>query len=235
MYLYKNNKDKSINVYNFFPNRSGLIEFKKKYLEDIKSVILHINNAVTEVEIFTKPTILFSVLNRKEKDGKITYIEDTNNDETISKYINGYFDSLAPTIIIGDRSMHQNPYSETIDNQDSALLFEGGSPGYNGYITDEGILLTGWLYLFQPLLGDNICNIDYPYYLDFTDDEVVEFLKIFNCLKLRTISLDDLRFLRDEGLINFSDDFDVAFENSKIVLDSYKRIKRKINKKTIKY
>ena len=88
MYLYKKN-DKSITVYSFVPNKEELIKLKKRYLEDIKSVILHINDNDTKELLFSSPTIMFYALDRKETNGKITYIEEEKNDKNISRYING--------------------------------------------------------------------------------------------------------------------------------------------------
>ena len=42
---------------------------------------------------------MFSALDRKERNGKITYIEEEKNDKTISRYISGEFDSLDPLYI----------------------------------------------------------------------------------------------------------------------------------------
>lgn len=232
MYLYKNNKDnkdKSISVYSFIPNKIELIEFKKKHLEEIKSVILHINNEKTEKLLFSSPSIIFSALDRKEEnDGRISYLEETYNDEVISNYVNGKFDSLDPISIIGDVPPHKSFYSGELYNQDSTLLFEGGSYSYKEFKSDESILLTGWLDLFQPLLSNNISNLEYPDFLKSPYTEVEEFLKIFSCINQRIISLDDLRFLNEEGIVSLSDDFDDIVEKSEIVLDSYSRIKRKI-------
>ena len=228
MYLYKNNKDKSISVYSFIPNKIELIEFKKKHLEEIKSVILHINNEKTEKLLFSSPSIMFSALDRKENDGRISHLEETYNDEVISNYVNGKFDSLDPISIIGDVPSHKSFYSGELDNQDSTLLFEGGSYSYREFKSDESILLTGRLDLFQPLLSNNISNLEFPNFFKSPYTEVEEFLKIFSCIKQRIISLDDLRFLNEEGIVSLSDDFNDTVEKSKIVLDSYSKIKRKI-------
>ena len=228
MYLYKNNKDKSISVYSFIPNKIELIEFKKKYLEDIKSVILHINNKETENLLFTSSSIRFSVLDRKENDGRKSYLEETSNNEAVSNYVNGEYDLVDPISIVGDVPSHKSLYSGKINSQDSTLLFEGGSYQQYEFKSDESILLTGWLGLFQPLLSRSISNLTYPDFLKYPDDEVVEFLKIFSCIKQRIISLDDLCFLNKEGLTSLSDDFNDTVEKSMVVLDSYRRIKRKI-------
>ena len=227
MYLYKNNGDRSISVYSFVPKKSWLIEFKKKNLKDIKSVILHINNENTKELILTQPEIMFSALDRKEANGEVSYIEETNNDEIISKYVNGELDTIDPITVVGDVPSHNSYYSGNLINHDYSLLFEGGSNNQRGFVSDESILLSGCLFLFQPLLSDNINNLDYPDFLRYSDEETEEFLKMFNCVKQRTISLYDLRFLCGEELINFSPNFYDTIEKSEMVLDSYKRVRRK--------
>lgn len=227
MYLYKNNRDKSISVYSFIPDKIELIEFKKKHLEDIRSVILHINNKETEKLLFSSSSIMFSALDRKENNGRISHLEETDNSETVLDYVNGKFDYLDPISINGDSPSHKSFYSGNLNNQDSTLLFEGGGYSYKEFKSDESVLLTGWLDLFQPLLSNSISNLTYPEFLKCSDTEVIEFLKLFSCNKQCIISFDDLRFLKEEGLVTFSSDFIDTFEKSKTVLDSYSRIKRK--------
>ena len=227
MYLYKNNNDKSISIYNFVPNKTELIKFKRKYLEDIKSVILHVNNEETEELFFGSPTIIVDALDRKENNGKITHIEETNNDEVISDYVNGKFDSVIPISIIGSIPPHKSLYSGNLDNQDSTLLFEGGSYKKQEFLSTESILLTGLLDLFQPLLSNHISNLIYPEFLKYPDDEVIEFLKMFSCIKQRNISLENLRMLNEERLISFNNDFTDVVEKSGIVIDSYKKAIKK--------
>ena len=137
MYLYKKN-DKSITVYSFVPNKEELIKLKKRYLEDIKSVILHINDNDTKELLFSSPTIMFYALDRKETNGKITYIEEEKNDKNISRYINGEFDSLDPLCIIGDTVNKKSSYSGELYNCDSTLLFTGGHYYNNEFITNNG-------------------------------------------------------------------------------------------------
>lgn len=227
MYLYKKNNDKSISVYNFFPNKTELIKFKKKYLEDIKSVILHINNEETKELLFDSRTIMFSALDRKENNGRISHIEETNDDTVISDYVNGKFDSLVPIGIIGTVPACKSIYSGNLNNQDSTLLFEGGCYKKQEFLSTESILLTGLLDSLQPLLSNHINNLIYPETLEYPDDEVMNFLKIFNCIKQCNISLENLRMLSEEGLISFNNNFNDMVEKSEIVINSYKKAIKK--------
>jgi len=228
MYLFKKNNDKSIIVYSFVHNNEKLIELKKKYLEDIKSVILHINNHDTKELLFNSPAIMFSTLDRKEINGKITYIEDAQNNKTISRYINGEFDSLVPLWIIGNVPRGKSLHSGELFNCDGTLLFTGGHYYNNEFITDDGILLTGYLADFQQLLSGDINNVIFPNFIEHLDNETIDFLRIFSCTRERAIKLDDLKFMEDNGLIKINGSLQGVFEKSEIVLDSYSRIKRKI-------
>lgn len=227
MYLYKKDKANTISIYDFVPNKTKLIELKKKYLEYIKSVIVHTTNKETKEILFTSPTIMFNALDTKEDDEKITYIEETKNDEVISKYVNGEFDSVPPVILIGDKIPHKSYYSSELNNEDSTLLFTSFS--YNR--TDEGILLTGMLGEFQPLLSTDIMNLEFPEFLTYKDEEVIEFLKIFNCKKKCEISLKNLNFLQENNIISFNDNMEEIFDKSEEVLNNYIRVKKIIKQK----
>ena len=229
MYLYKKN-DKSITVYSFVPNKEELIKLKKRYLEDIKSVILHINDNDTKELLFSSPTIMFYALDRKETNGKITYMEEEKNDKKISRYINGEFDSLAPLCIIGDTVNKKSSYSGELYNCDSTLLFTGGHYYNNEFITNDGILLTGYLGDFQSLLSNNISNVLFTDTFRYLDDEIIDFLKIFSCEKERIIKIDDLKFMKENGLIQFNDSLEETFEKSDEILNSYKKVKKIIRK-----
>lgn len=229
MYLYKKN-DKSITVYSFVPNKEELIKLKKRYLEDIKSVILHINDNDTKELLFSSPTIMFYALDRKETNGKITYMEEEKNDKKISRYINGEFDSLDPLCIIGDTVNKKSSYSGELYNCDSTLLFTGGHYYNNEFITNNGILLTGYLADFQSLLSNNISNVIFSDAFGYLDEKNINFLKIFSCTKERIIKLDDLKFMQENGLIQINDSLQDIFEKSEEVLNSYNKVKKLIQK-----
>jgi len=229
MYLYKKN-DKSVTIYSFLPNKEELIQLKKKYLEDIKSVILHINNDDTKELLFSSPTIMFYALDRKEANGNITYIEEEKKNKKISRYISGEFDSLDPLCIIGDTVRKKSYYSGELYNCDCTLLFTGGHYYNNEFITNDGILLTGYLAKFQPLLSNDISNVLFQNTFRYSDDEIINFLKIFSCKKERLIKLDDLKFMKENGLIQINDSLQEAFEKSDEILNSYKKVKKMIRK-----
>lgn len=228
MYLYKKDKEKIINIYEFVPDKIKLIELKKKYLKYIKSVIAHTTNAETKEILLTSPTIMFYALDTKEDDGKISYIEETKNDKIISKYINGELDYIDPIILMSDKVPHKSYYSSELNNEDSTLLFDCIHSYNDEFVTDEGILLTGWLVEFQQLLSNDINNLEFPEFLKYKDEEVIEFLKIFNCTKKRVISLDDLKILQKNNLISFNDNIEDVFEKSEEVLNGYNKVKTMI-------
>ena len=221
MYLFKKDKEKSIIVYDFFPNNNELIELKKRYLNNIKSVILHINNE----DLFSRSVLMFNELDRKEKNGKISYIEDTKNDFVITEYIYGEFDLIDPKHIIRDSSDKESIYSTGIYNEDSTVLF-GGYSYHHEFVTDEGVLLTGFLGRMQPLLSADVNGFLLSDIFDYYDKEVIDFLKIFNCKKQFKISLDNLKLLQENNLITFSDDIQDTFEKSEEVLNYYNKVKK---------
>ncbi len=228
MYLYKNNNDKTIAVYSFVPDNNEVTKFKKKYLDDIKSVVIHVNNDNTQELLFSSPTIMFYALDRKESNGEITYIEERNNNKLISKYINGEFDSSCPVAILGSGPRTKSLYSGELYDCDSTLLFTGGHNCGKEFITDEDILLTGYLADFQPLLSDSINDVVFSEF--DLDEETIDFFRIFSCTKERTIRLDDLRFMEENGLITFTDGFQGAIEKSEEILNSYNKVKRLLNR-----
>lgn len=223
MYLYEKNNGESIVVYSFIPDNNELIQLKKRYLEDVKSVVLHVNNSDTQDLLFNSPTIMFSALDREEESGKKTWIDEKSNDETISRYISGEFDLSDPLCIIGDGARRKSFHSGELYNCDSTLLFTGEDYYDGEFLAHGGILLTGYLADFQLLLSGNINNVIFPR-LNL-DDETIEFLKIFSCTKERTIRLDDLNFMQEKGLITFNDGFQDAIERSEQILDRYNQAK----------
>lgn len=115
-------------------------------------------------------------------------------------------------------------------NCDSTLLFTGGHYYNNEFITNDGILLTGYLADFQPLLSNNISNVLFPDTFRYLDEKTVNILKIFSCTKERIIKLDDLKFMQENGLIQINDSLQETFEKSEEVLNSYNKVKKLIQK-----
>ena len=233
MYLYKKN-DKSITVYDFVPNKLELIELKKRYLNDIKSVIVHVNDD----EVLKKPIVGFNELDCKDDKGNINYIEETKNDEIISSYINGEFDEMYPTRVYGNYpfskpAFRKSTFSNDLYNEDSTLLF-GGYHYHHEYVSDEGILLTGFLGCVHPLFTNDINDFLKESLLYDIDEEIINLFKIFNCKKERVISLDNLLFLSDNDLISFNYNFQDAIEKSEEVLNSYNKVKKIIKKSNYK-
>lgn len=169
---------------------------------------------------------MFSALDRKESNGKTTYIEEEKKDKTISRYISGEFDSLDPLYIIGDTPRKKSLYSDKMYNCDSVLLFTGGHYYNNEFITDNGILLTGYLADFHQLLSKDINNVIFPDFFKHLEEETIEFLKIFNCTKERIIKLDDLKFMQENRLIQINDSLKDTIKKSEEILNSYNKVKK---------
>ena len=111
-------------------------------------------------------------------------------------------------------------------NCDSVLLFTGGHYYNNEFITDNGILLTGYLADFQQLLSRDINNVIFPDSFRYLEEETIEFLKIFNCTKERIIKLDDLKFMQENRLIQINDSLKDTIEKSEEILNSYNKVKK---------
>lgn len=225
MFIYRNT-GKSISIYRFTPDKLKLIEFKKRYLENIKSVIVHSFDPEVQEIIKNCSKVMFDGLDKKEKDGNISYIEETKNESTITKYINGGFDSIDPISVIGGRPAQKSLYSGDIYNQDGALLFETAGYKKSELIVGEGILLSGPLSEYQPLLSCSLNNLVYPQFLEDPNEETLEFLKLFKCLYQGYLSLDRVRELSEDGLIGIASDFDKSVEKSELIFSSYKKAQK---------
>ena len=170
---------------------------------------------------------MFETLDRKEGNNKKSYIEVTNNEELISRYINGDFDNLNPLNIVGNIPNHKSLYSGELMNQDCTLLVDGGHGGESGFVTNESILLTNVLDTVQPLLSNDINNLRFSDCCNYLNDDFEEFFVNFRCLKENTISFDDLEFLQKNNIINFSNNINDIFEKSEIVLNCYKKVRNR--------
>ena len=62
------------------------------------------------------------------------------------------------------------------------------------------------------MLSNNISNVIFSDTFRYLDDEIIDFLKIFSCEKERIIKLDDLKFMKENGLIQFNDSLEETFE-----------------------
>lgn len=222
MNLYKEN-NKYLDVYEFVPDKLALIEFKKKYLEYIKSITLHINNEITFEVIDVDNSILFYYLDAKEKNQKITYIEDNKNQKIINNYIYGKYDSNLPVTITGCPG-YKTRYSD-VENQDYRLLYTYAHSDFKDkWVVDEAILLEDILNKVQPLLATDIFYLDD--YIDFDNKEVLEFLKIFNCKIIKRINKEKIDFLINDNLITLDKIYYKKIENSNKVLDAYRKVKK---------
>ena len=233
MYLFRLNKGNYVSVYNFYPDRRELMEYKKRFLSDIKSVKLHINNPKTVELLYKSPTIKFAALDRKEKNQRVTFIEETKNDRIVSKYINGNFDSIDPVSVVGSGEIHKSLHSGQLFDEDCTLRFKGGCNSGDEHVTDEGVLLTGWLDAVQPLFSNSIHNLIFPDFLyEYDVEEIDELLQLFSCtMTSKSVPLDTLDFLQENGLISFAEDFYDYLNKSESVLYCYNEARKRVKNK----
>ena len=227
MYLFKKNNGKSISVYSFLPDSERLKEFKRNHINEIKSVSVIVANPNTAEILLSSPTIMFDALDRREDNGDYSFIQVSNDKEVVSKYINGDFDCILPLSIIGGAPLTDSRYCGDIKNEDATLLYESGGYNRSTLVINKAVLLRGLLDSVQPLLTGNINNLLFPDNLMFLEPESDEFFNLCTCTKEKVISLDNLRFMEEAGLISFNDDVEETFEKSISVLDAYHRARKR--------
>lgn len=216
MYLY-DKLGENIFIYDMKIDKLNLIEYKKKHLNDIKSIILHVKDKKTEDFLFWNDRIFFDELDKIDEDTNevINYIEHTNKKDVIDKYIMGQFDKYSPIYIKSDDFKEKSLKSDII-NDDYTLLFDGGIRTNTEFISSDSILLSGALAYHQQLIkGDlnKIENID-----SYLIDE--EFLNIINCDLIKEFNYKDLKSARDFELItlnNIDNKLDKSYEILKLV------------------
>ena len=216
MYLYDKLED-NIFIYDMKIDKLGLIEYKKKHLNDIKSIILHVKDKKTEDFLFWNDRIFFDELDKRDEDTNeiINYIELTNKKEVIDKYINGFYDKYSPIYIKCDDFRELSLKSDII-NDDYILLFDGGVRTNTEFISSDSILLSGNLSYHQQLIKGDLHKIEYiDSYL--IDDE---FINIIKCDLIKEFNYNDLKIARELGLLTLNDidnKLDKSYELLKLV------------------
>ena len=216
MYLYDKVLGK-INVYELELDKEKLIEYKKKQLNDIKSIVLHIQERKIEDMLFWDNLICFSELDcKKEFNDKFyyNYMELINSDNTIERYINGDFDKHKIVNIKSDDLGEPAFYSRGLVNDDYTLLFNGGVETKHEFVSYESILLSGKLSYIQQFINGAIEKNNYLD--DYLLDE--DFIDIMRLNKKISISYEDLVYASLTGLITISDDIDKMLDNSYPIL-----------------
>ena len=214
MYLFDEMFGK-LYVYDMKIDKRKLIEYKKKHLEEIKSVVLHINDRKTEDFLFWNDRLFFNEIDKLDEDNNeiVNYIELTNKKVIIDKYINGAFDKCSPIYIVSD-DFREKALKSNLTNDNYTLLFNGGVRTINSFISNESILLSGHLAYQQQLLYGDLNKIEY---LDsYLIDE--EFTKLIKCELSGTISLDDLKLSQKLGISKLDSMLDEKLEKSYNIL-----------------
>lgn len=216
MYLYDELLGK-LYIYKTTIDKKKLIEYKKKHLEDIKSVLLHVKDRKTEDFLFWNDKIFFDEIDKNNEDSNeiINYIELTNKKDIIDKYINGDYDKYSPINIICD-DFREKALKDDLINDDYTLLFSGGVETKDGFISNDSILLSGKLSYQQQLIYGDLNKINY---IDsYLVDE--ELLNIINCDLYKTINYNDLKFAKELGLVslnNIDDKIDKSYNILKLI------------------
>ena len=214
MYLYDKFLD-NIYIYETKINKEKIIEYKKKHLEDIKSIILHIKDSKTEDFLFWNDKIYFDELEKLDDNTNeiINYIELTHKREIIDKYVNGLFDNYSPIYIVG-AYLKKEFLKSNIKSDNYTLLFNGGVRTNSCFISNDSILLSGKLAYEQQLIYGDINRIDYmDSYL--IDDE---FIKAINCDLIKIINYNDINFLKKLGIITLDVSIDDKLDKSYNIL-----------------
>ena len=208
MILYDKYLDR-LNIYETIIDKEKLIKYKKKHLEDIKTVLLHVEEEEARKLLFSSSTLRFNVLDRKTKNGT-NYIEVKNDPFVIEEYINGEFDSIKPIYIIRDTYLDKEPDL----NDDYTLLFPGGSKCRKEFKSDDSILLSGTLADIQPLLCDNLLSLEFlsEDTYDFEFNDVIKFKKI------KSLKYSDIEYAIENGIVRRNTSFEEELEKSALVL-----------------
>ena len=160
MFLYDKVNNK-IKVYKTSFDQDALRKFKEERMENIRTAIIHTNDDKVK-EYLNGTQIKFNAIDHfDEEKEKYSYIELTNNKEVIENYLKGKYDNVRPFYIFGnpgvDKAFHAN-----LDNTDYTYLLTGGHyRSHNQYVTDDNILLDGELSNLQPLLSEELMNLEY--------------------------------------------------------------------------
>lgn len=211
MILY-DKRSNYLTIYETSIDEEKLIEYKKKHLEEIKSIIIHVGEDKIEKLLFNSSIIRFGAIDRKTKDGR-NFIELTNNKNVIDSYINGDYDSVYPKYIFADIPKGDKGRYTDLINDDYTLLLPGGTKQRGEFKFDESIILSGYLGSIQPLLGDDLLNLDLDEDLyDFEFNNVIKYKKV------RQFKYSDLADASFYGVVKWNKEIDEKVEKSQMVL-----------------
>jgi hypothetical protein len=218
MYLYDKVRN-NINVYETSFDQDALRKFKEERMENIRTAIIHTNDK--QIEDYLNGTqIMFHAIDHFDEDKeKYSYIELTNNKEEIENYLKGKYDNVRPFYIFGNQGADK-AFHTKLDNKDYTYLLTGGHYRYhNQYVTDDNILLDGELAELQPLLSEDIMNLNYLTEWDYNK----EFFNIMNLKKINTLDYKQMEFMEHHELMHPDINLEEKIERSKLVLSLAKK------------
>jgi hypothetical protein len=145
-------------------------------------------------------------------DSENNYIEEIIDIDSLNRYINGYYDKLKPIHIIGDSGSNKH-FIDFLDF-DYTLLYPKENNNKNSFLDDTSIILSGVLSNIQPLLYDELDNIE------FVKEELYdkEFNKVIKYELDRSINYDDLMYAIKEGIVKPYSSIEEKLEKSEYVL-----------------
>lgn len=221
MYLYDKVRN-NIDVYETSFDKQALRKFKEDRIDSIRTAIIHTNEYKVKEFLF-RGQIMFNALDRFDEDKeKYSYIELTNNKEEIEKYLSGEYDHQRPLYILGNNPGVEKANYVNLEDGDYVYLLTGGHYRYDHqFITDDNILLDGELADLQPLLSEDIMNLNYLTEWDYNK----EFFNIMNLKKINTLDYKQMEFMAHHELMHPDINLEEKLERSKLVLSLAKKNK----------
>lgn len=200
-----------LNIYEINVDKVKLLEYRKKHLEDIKTVMLSVSDPVVVHHLYFDSKINFSDLDKKTKYG-INRISVVNNEKLINEYIKGKCDYLDVTYI-HNNLFYKKPLYSDINADDYALLFSGIYSA-KSCLSEDSILLKGNLAYLQLLISSE----------DVLDLELIDLDKI----KLDKETLSIIKYKKIKSL-NYSD---IMYAINNDIIDSIqnKKMEKKLSK-----
>lgn len=174
---------------------------------------IHTNDEKIKDVLFESNTIMFHAIDHfdKEKNTK-SYIELTNNQDIINEYLDGMLDDTF-VLNIASNPGADKAFHVDLDNRDYAYLFSGGHY-YQGFVTDDNILLKGPLSDLQPILYGDLLNMTYLTEWNYDKD----FFKMMKYKKVKTINYKDLEYAETHELVHEDPYLETRLERSELVL-----------------
>ena len=196
---------------------------KEERMDSIRTAIIHTNDDQIKEYLFGGRVMFHAIDKFDEDKEKYSYIELTNNKEEIEKYLNGEYDQQSPLYILGnpgaDKAFHVD-----LDNKDYTYLLTGGHYRWNHqFITDDNILLDGELADLQPLLSEDLMDLEFLTKWNYNK----EFFNIMDLEKINTLDYKQMEFMAHHELMHPDINLEEKFERSKLVLSLAKKARKR--------